>query len=44
MRTRQAFDTLAAKASTGAAPVVAQLAEIASGCVACHAAYCLEVQ
>jgi cytochrome c556 len=44
MRTHQAFDTLAATASAGAAPAVARLAEIASGCVACHAAYRLEVQ
>ncbi len=44
MRTHQAFDTLAATASAGAAPAVARLAEIASGCVACHAAYRLELK
>lgn len=44
MATHQAFDSLAATASAGAGPAVVRLARIASGCVACHATYRLEVK
>lgn len=44
MATHQAFDSLAASASRGPSMAVERLARITSTCVACHAAYRLELK